>query len=60
MERIGSISEERILQERFDRLQAKLIPLWESIQSFNQRRQTIVVVPSLSVDFPLDSTQRQA
>ena len=32
---------------RFDELQRKLVPLWRSIQSFNQDPQTIVVVPSL-------------
>jgi hypothetical protein len=32
---------------RFDDLQRKLVPLWRSIQSFNQDPQTIVVVPSL-------------
>src|SRR5713226_621275 len=37
-------------QDQFDRLQKKLVPLWKSIQSFNQDPQTIVVVPSLSVD----------
>lgn len=31
----------------FDALQQKLVPLWHSIQSFNQDPQTIVVVPSL-------------
>lgn len=60
MERSETPSEERILQERFERLQRKLIPLWKSIQAFNQDQQSIVVVPSLSVDFPLDSTERQA
>ena len=38
------------VQARFDRLQAKLVPLWKSIQSFNQDPQTIVVVPSMSID----------
>ena len=32
---------------QFDALQRKLVPLWHSIQSFNQDPQTIVVVPSL-------------
>jgi hypothetical protein len=32
---------------RFDALQRKLVPLWHSIQAFNQDPQTIVVVPSL-------------
>src|SRR5499433_3720887 len=37
-------------QEQFDRLQKKLIPLWKSIERFNQDPQTIVVVPSMSID----------
>src|SRR5437868_15186044 len=37
-------------QDQFDQLQKKLVPLWKSIQSFNQDPQTIVVVPSMSVD----------
>jgi hypothetical protein len=38
------------LQEQFDRLQKKLVPLWKSIERFNQDPQTIVVVPSMSID----------
>src|SRR6476619_412565 len=38
------------LQTEFDRLQKKLVPLWKSIERFNQDPQTIVVVPSMSVD----------
>jgi hypothetical protein len=34
----------------FDRLQKKLVPLWKSIEHFNQDPQTIVVVPSMSID----------
>ena len=34
----------------FDRLQKKLVPLWKSIECFNQDPQTIVVVPSMSID----------
>jgi hypothetical protein len=37
-------------QTEFDRLQSKLVPLWKSIDRFNQDRQTIVVVPSMSID----------
>src|SRR6476659_6194158 len=37
-------------QAEFDRLQKKLVPLWKSIERFNQDPQTIVVVPSMSVD----------
>jgi hypothetical protein len=35
---------------RFDALQRKLVPLWRSIQTLTPDEQTIVVVPSLSVD----------
>src|SRR6476659_3734471 len=41
-------------QTDFDRLQNKLVPLWKSIERFNQDPQTIVVVPSMSID-ALDS-----
>ena len=34
----------------FDALQAKLLPLWESLASLNQSEQTIVVVPSMTLD----------
>ena len=38
------------VQARFDRLQGKLVPLWKSIRAMNQDEQTIVVVPSLTID----------
>src|SRR5258707_2400764 len=34
----------------FDQLQKKLVPLWKSIERLNQDPQTIVVVPSMSID----------
>jgi ATP-grasp domain len=34
----------------FAQLQKKLVPLWKSIERFNQDPQTIVVVPSMSID----------
>jgi PGM1 C-terminal domain/ATP-grasp domain len=37
-------------QTEFDRLQKKLVPLWKSIERFNQDPQTIVVVPSMSIE----------
>src|SRR3989449_9616700 len=37
-------------QDQFDQLQKKLVPLWKSIERFNQDPQTIVVVPSMSID----------
>src|SRR6202162_14301 len=39
-----------VSQSEFDRLQKKLVPLWKSIEHFNQDPQTIVVVPSMSID----------
>ena len=38
-------------QTEFDQLQRKLVPLWKSIERLNQDPQTIVVVPSMSIDF---------
>ena len=35
-------------EAEFDQLQKKLVPLWKSIERFNQDPQTIVVVPSMS------------
>jgi hypothetical protein len=37
-------------QSEFDRLQKKLVPLWKSIEHLNQDPQTVVVVPSMSID----------
>jgi len=37
-------------QAEFDRLQKKLVPLWKSIEHLNQDPQTIVVVPSMSIE----------
>ena len=44
----------------FEALQRKLVPLWQSIQSFNQDPQTIVVVPSMSVDATIHGVVQQA
>src|SRR6266581_6089998 len=47
------MSEQKIApdsQAEFDQLQKKLVPLWKSIEHFNQNPQTIVVVPSMSID----------
>ena len=38
--------------ERFDALQRKLIPLWQTLSGFNDEEQAIVVVPSMSIDAP--------
>jgi hypothetical protein len=38
------------VRERFEELQQRLVPLWTSIRELNQDEQTIVVVPSISID----------
>lgn len=45
---------------RFEALQPKLVTLWQSIERFTADEQTIVVVPSISVDMPLDGALLQA
>jgi len=45
---------------QFDQLQKKLVPLWRSIQSFNQDEQTILVVPSMSIDMVATGSEIQA
>jgi hypothetical protein len=48
------------LQARFERLQARLVPLWRSIERFTPDDQTIVVVPSITVDYELRGSAAQA
>jgi hypothetical protein len=55
---LGVTPEEAAAQ--FNELQRKLVPLWKSIQSFNQDEQTIVVVPSMTIDFDCSSSELQA
>jgi hypothetical protein len=43
------------IQQQFDRLQSKLVPLWKSISQLNQEEQTIVVVPSITLKSSLGS-----
>ena len=46
-----------------EKVQAKLIPLWQSIAGLDpadQREQTIVVVPSQSIDFDCKGAEMQA
>ena len=45
---------------QFDALQKKLVPLWRSIERFNQDEQTIVVVPSISIDMAVTGLEVQA
>ena len=47
-------------QAAYDALQAKLVPLWSSIDHLNTDEQTIVVVPSADVDVELTASQLQA
>lgn len=47
-------------QRAYDALQAKLVPLWKSIEKLNTDEQTIVVVPSAEVDFELMPSRLQA
>jgi hypothetical protein len=54
-----SVADSDILSA-FDTLQRRLVPLWESIRRFNQDAQTIVVVPSISVDSGAQGVRLQA
>jgi hypothetical protein len=47
-------------QTAYDALQAKLVPLWTSIEHLNTDAQTIVVVPSADVDVELAPSELQA
>jgi hypothetical protein len=47
-------------QDAYDALQAKLVPLWSSLDHLNTDEQTIVVVPSADVDVELTASQLQA
>ena len=47
-------------QAAYDALQAKLAPLWTSIEHLNTDAQTIVVVPSADVDVELAPSELQA
>ena len=45
---------------RCARLQQKLVPLWASISALNQDEQTIVVVPSITIEFDVKGAEMQA
>ncbi len=45
---------------RFDELQTKLVPLWESMKALSQDEQTIVVVPSITLDKAGSGSEIQA
>jgi hypothetical protein len=44
----------------FDTLQQRLVPLWRSIDHINQDAQTIVVVPSISLESTIRGVRQQA
>ena len=46
--------------DRFDALQRRLIPLWKSIETFTADAQTIVVVPSITLDSTIRGARQQA
>ena len=46
--------------DSFEALQQKLVPLWTSIRRLNQDDQTIVVVPSLTLDAGIRGVRQQA
>lgn len=48
------------LDARFVQLQRRLVPLWTSIETFTQDPQTIVVVPSISLDSTIRGARQQA
>ena len=54
------MDDEAAQQERFTALQRKLVPLWQSIRAMGQDEQTIVVVPSLTVDKVFHGAEQQA
>jgi hypothetical protein len=39
-----------MIEPTFEQLQARLVPLWKSIERMSQDEQTIFVVPSMTVD----------
>ena len=48
------------VEAEFGALQQKLVPLWRSISHINQDPQTIVVVPSLSLESTIQGVRQQA
>ena len=54
---------EKEAEIHFEKLQAKLIPLWESISGLNpeeQGEQTVVIVPSQSIEFDCKGAEMQS
>jgi len=48
------------IEARFDALQRRLAPLWTSMKTFTQDEQTIVVVPSISLDAGVHGVRQQS
>src|SRR5689334_12180183 len=48
----GALTEIGAQAAGFDELQRKLVPLWQSIQAMTQDEQTIVAVPSMTLEDP--------
>jgi hypothetical protein len=55
-----TVYDEAVQQSRFEVLQRKLVPLWKAIRAMGDEEQTIVVVPSLTVDRVFQGSQQQA
>lgn len=58
---LGLTNEEAEVQ--FEKLQVKLIPLWESIRNIDpteQEEQTVVIVPSQTIDFDCKGAEMQS
>lgn len=47
-------------QDAYDQLQAKLVPLWSSLDHLNKDEQTIVVIPSADLEVALTASHLQA
>jgi len=54
------VNTETTKQAQFEALQRKLVPLWHSIRAMGEDEQTIVVVPSLTVDREFHGAEQQA
>jgi hypothetical protein len=62
---IGLQGQVGMTESLFDELQRKLVPLWESIGRTDpggalEEENTVVVIPSLSVDFRMSGSELQA
>ena len=58
---LGLTDEE--VEVRFEKLQSKLIPLWKSISGLDpmeQEEQTVVIVPSQSIEFDCKGAEMQS